>query len=362
MSNKHNYIDFGLNLQCQTLKFLAGQVKDHICHWEAVTSDPFILNAIQHYNIECEETPPLQACPPRNIVFSNSDKNVINDEITKLLKKGVIEHAHYTEDSHVSTVFIRPKKDGAHRMILNLKSLNTFVAYHHFKMDTFLTAIKLIRPGCFMASIDLKDAYYSIPVAKGDRKYLMLEWQGSYYQFTCLPNGLSCAPRLFKKILKTFYAHLRMQGYTCMGHIDDSLLIASTYDDCTCNFTATVELLTKLGFVVHSDRSVFEPSQEIEFLGFIINSLNMSVTLSTAKAAKVQNACQDLLDSKHITIRDVTPVIGLLLSSFPAVQYGELYYRRLEMSKINALRASQGNYGASMCLSEGSRTELLWWT
>ena len=113
---------------------------------------------------------------------------------------------------------------------------------------------------------------------------------------------------------------------------------------------------------MHSDKSVFEPTQEIEFLGFIINSLNMSVTLPTAKAAKVQNACHDLLDSKHITIRDVTPVIGLLVSNFPAVQYGELYYRRLEMSKINALRANQGNYDASMCLSEGSRTEILWWT
>ena len=183
----------------------------------------------------------------------------------------MIEHAHYTEDSYVSTVFVRPKKDGTHGMILNLKALNTFVAYHHFKMDTFLTAIKLVRPGCFMASIDLKDAYYSIPVAKGDRKYLMFEWQGSYYQ---IPNGLSHAPRLFTKILKPVYAHLRMQGYTCMGHIDDSLLIASTYDDCTCNITATVELFTKLGFVMHSDKLVFEPTQEIEFLGFIINSLN----------------------------------------------------------------------------------------
>ena len=69
----------------------------------------------------------------------------------------------------------------------------------------------------------------------------------------------------------------------------------------------------------------------------------------------MQNACQELLDSKHITIRDVAHVIGLLVSSF-------LYYRRLELSKINALRANQGNYDASMCLSEGSQTELLWWT
>ena len=65
-------------------------------------------------------------------------------------------------------------------MILNLKSLNKFVAYHYFKMDTFQTAVKLIRPGCFMASVDLRDAYCSIPIASEDRKFWMFEWQGSY--------------------------------------------------------------------------------------------------------------------------------------------------------------------------------------
>ena len=106
--------------------------------------------------------------------------------------------------------------DNTHRMILNLKSLNKFVAYHHFKMDTFQTAVKLIRPGCFMASVDLRDAYYSTPIASEDRKFLMFEWQGSYFQFTCLPNRLSRAPRIFTTILKPVYAHLRVLGHTCM--------------------------------------------------------------------------------------------------------------------------------------------------
>ena len=76
-------------------------------------------------------------------------------------------------------------------------------------MDTFRTARTLIRPGCLMASVDLKDAYYSIPIAAVDRKFLMFEWKGKYYQFTCLPNGSSSAPRIFTKILKPVYAHLR---------------------------------------------------------------------------------------------------------------------------------------------------------
>ena len=169
-------------------------------------------------------------------------------------------------------------------MILYLKSLNEFVAYYHFKMDTFQTAISLIRPGSFMASVDLKDAYYSIPIAEQDRKYLMFEWLSCYYQFTYLPNGLSCAPRLFTKICKPVYAHLRELGHTCMEHIDDSLLVASNYHNCENNVVATVNLFTNLGFTIHPEKSILKPTQEIEFLGFLINSITMTVRLSATKA------------------------------------------------------------------------------
>ena len=83
-----------------------------------------------------------------------------------------MEKTEHAVGDFLSTIFVRPKKDGSYRMILNLKPLNEFVSYYHFKMDTIYTTLKLMRPGCFMASVDLKDAYYSVPVAKEDRKYL----------------------------------------------------------------------------------------------------------------------------------------------------------------------------------------------
>ena len=45
-----------------------------------------------------------------------------------------------------------------------------------------------------MASIDMNDAYYPIPVKSEDRKYLRFKWEDQFYEFTCLPNGLLCAP------------------------------------------------------------------------------------------------------------------------------------------------------------------------
>ena len=215
-------------------------------------------------------------------------------EISKLLSKGVLELTHRSPGDFISNIFVRPKKDGSYRMILNLKPLNEFVDYHHFKMDTFQTALKLIQPGCFMASVDLKDAYYSIPLHPEHRKYLMFEWEGQYYQFTCLPNGLSSSPRVFTKILKPVYSHLRSIGHICMGHIDDSLLVAHSLGSCLKNIYETVNLFTLLGFTIHPVKSVLEPTQTIQFLGFVIDSVAMTVKLPPSKAAKVKSACQNV--------------------------------------------------------------------
>ena len=67
----------------------------------------------------------------------------------------------------------------------------------------------------------MKDAYYSIPVKSEDRKYLHFKWADQIYESTCLPNGLSCAPRQFTKILKPPLAALHKQGHISIAHLDD---------------------------------------------------------------------------------------------------------------------------------------------
>ena len=94
--------------------FRAGQLSEHVSAWESLTSDTFILDAIKF-----ESEVPYQAHKPRHIYSSLSDKEVIDGEISKLLLKGVIERTCNTGNGFVSNVFVRPKKDGSYRMILN---------------------------------------------------------------------------------------------------------------------------------------------------------------------------------------------------------------------------------------------------
>ena len=89
-------------------------------------------------------------------------------------------------------------------------------------MDTLQSILKLITPECYMATIYLSDAYYTVPIAEEHRKYLRFCWKNKIYQYTCFPNGLSSAPCLFTKLMKPYYSHLRLLGHTVSGYIDDT--------------------------------------------------------------------------------------------------------------------------------------------
>ena len=109
---------------------------------------------MKYSKIEFENGEPHQCIPRKKINFTRQEQDVIicNDvEIDKLLIKGVSSETTHCRGEYISTIFVSPKKDGGHRLILNLKSLNEHVEYHHFKMDTLQSAIRLMTPHCCMA-------------------------------------------------------------------------------------------------------------------------------------------------------------------------------------------------------------------
>ena len=62
------------------------------------------------------------------------------------------------------------------------------------------------------------------------------------------------------------------------------------------------------------------------------------------------------------TISTLAELIGLIVSSFNAVEFGPLHYRYLEWDKVQALKNSGGDFDKSLCLSNEALAEILWWT
>ena len=166
---------------------------------------------------------------------------------------------------------------------------------------------------------------------------------------------------MFTKLLKSVFSTLRKQSNESVCYIDDAYFDCPSYEQCQANIQNTVHLFEDLGFIIHPEKSVLIPVQEICFLGFILNSKNMTVSLTREKVVNIQTQCSKLIKTKTPAIRFVSEVLGYLVSSFPGVKFGMLYYRSIEVDKNKALTYNKGDYNAPMVLSKQAIKDLQWW-
>ena len=102
----------------------------------------------------------------------------------------------------ISPTFLRPKKHGSYGMILNLKALNEHIEYKKFKMEMLQTALNLVTKGVWFKSIDLRGAFYTLPIPTDCRRYILkFCWREKLYCFQAAAMGLGPIPRIFTKLI-----------------------------------------------------------------------------------------------------------------------------------------------------------------
>ena len=282
-----------------------------------------------------------------------------------MLQKGAREKLKHnrTQGGFYSNIFLVPKKDGKMRPVINLKALNQFVVTRHFKMEGIHTLRDLLQPNDWLTKIDLKDAYFAIPIHQQDQNLLRFSVAGQHYQFTCLPFGLSSAPWAFTKILKPATTLLREQGVRLIQYIDDILIMADSRQKATEHTLALKYLLTNLGFTIHPDKSITLPTQRLEFLGMVVDTTLMQLQAPGEKIRKIRQEARSLLrqHTSMITARKVSRIVGKMSAMSQAIPPAPLFYRSLQGSLSKALDSSQGDYEAICRLTEEAKEELQWW-
>ena len=58
------------------------------------------------------------------------------------------------------------------------------------------------------------------------------------------------------------------------------------------NVLDTLDLLQRLGFVVHPTKSVLRPTKQIQYLGVIVSSDDMTITLTPERKQKMVQSCR----------------------------------------------------------------------
>ena len=214
----------------------------------------------------------------------------------------------------------------------------------------------LVQPGDWLGKIHLKDAYFVIPIWTGHRKYLPF----LHRKYLRLPFGLALAPILFTKILKPVVALLRRAGIRLIIYLDDLLFMHATQEGLREDMATARHLLENLGFVINLEKSVFVPTQKLEFLGFIIHTIDMILVLADDKVKSIKSLCRTLLGQQLVSVRDLSQLIGKLTASIQAVFPAPLHYRHLQHLKNQGLAMGSG-YDSCLPLSREAREEIGWW-
>lgn len=293
--------------------------------------------------------------------LSPNEKQDMHLAIQKLIDLGAVSACLETPEQFVSRIFLAPKPNGEKRFILNLKCLNKFINTTHFKMEDHRTASKLIPKDGFLATIDLKEAYLSIPVHPAHRKYLRFHFEGIIYEFTAMPYGLSIAPRVFSKIMKEVVTFLRSRGLQSVIYLDDILCIGNNINECESNVQETLNLLECLGFTINYNKSNMKPQKTCKFLGFVFNTESLTISLPLEKRDNIAQLVAKFSDLPRCTIREFSQLIGVLVAACPAIRYGWLYTKILERQKYLFLLKNY-DYDTKINLPEIILKDLIWWS
>ena len=121
-----------------------------------------------------------------------------------------------------------PGGEGVWRSVIDLSHLNEFVQLTRFKMETVASVLLSVREGDFLASLDLKDAYFQIPIHPSSRKLLRFTSEGTVYQLRALCFGLSTAPQVFTSVFAAVSAWAHSHGIRLLRYLDDWLVLASS--------------------------------------------------------------------------------------------------------------------------------------
>ena len=142
--------------------------------WEAWGADAWVVQVLHFgYRIPFRSRPPLSHVPiPLPSYSPDSIRGLaLSDAVCTLVEKEAIKIAPPSPGFY-SRLFVTPKVTGGWRPVIDLSRLNGWVELSSFHMKTAQSVLLSLRPGDWMVSLDLQDAYLEVPVHPASRRFL----------------------------------------------------------------------------------------------------------------------------------------------------------------------------------------------
>lgn len=230
----------------------------------------------------------------------------------------------------------------------------------HHRFQRVDDAAALMWPGYYMAKVDLKSAYRSVPISEHSQQFTGLKWQFGdqtlYLRDTKLPFGSKLAPGHFHRLSQSVKRMMARKGYgSVVVYIDDFWLIAPTRAACQQAQSTLIYLLRKLGFQISWGKCV-DPTQCLTFLGIELDTINMCLRIPHSKLQQVRQEMLDFSTRRRATKRQLQSLCGKL-GWLAAIVFGGRVFLRRVIDLITSIKHKTDR----VRLSSDMRQDIHWW-
>jgi len=292
--------------------------------------------------------------------YTNEETQWLASERDRCLATGAWEPA--TSTDYVSPVHLVPKPHSTKmRVVVDLRHLNQHCPTLPAKFERLKDLEYLARPADWMFSLDLQDGYHQVPIHPAFRKYFTFEVLGNYYHAAALPFGWSLSPLVFTKIMRVPAARLRSLGARLLIYLDDWLFLAPSHSEALQTRALVESTFTSLGLLRNPTKGVWEPTQRLQHLGLLLDTVEGSFRVPADKLSRLHQGASSLLHHaishcRHVDPRRLAAFLGLAASVKPALPEQPLRSRSLH----DALRHLR-SWGKDVRLSRQALRDLQWW-
>ena len=253
---------------------VGGRLQHYWENWKCIGTESWVLSVLHegYFLPFGDGLPPLTVSPP-DMSYSSSHPRfqALLTQVEALLLKSAIEPVLAVTPGFYSRLFLAPKKSGEWRPVIDLSTLNTFLEAPHFKMETVHSIMGALQQGLWCTSLDLKDAFFHVPIAPRHRKYLRFTIQGRHYQFRALPFGLTTSPYVFTRVVKAVGSFVRSSGLSLVQYLDDWNTASKSSASSKLWTQWLLVLIEALGLIVNRAKSDLDPAQIFTFVGILFD-------------------------------------------------------------------------------------------
>ena len=220
--------------------------------------------ALIAHKIDVGEAQPIKK---RHYPVSSAVQKIMYDEIDRMLNLGVIEESHSAWSSPIVLV---KKSNGKSRLCLDSRALNSVTIKDAYPMPNIEGIIGRLDATRYISSIDLKDAFWQIPLDDSSKEKTAFAIPGRpLYQFTRMPFGLCNAAQAMCRLMdRVIPNELRDSVFV---FIDDLLIVSPDFEGHMILLQKVAQHLKEANLTINLEKSKFV-MREVKYLGYVVGN------------------------------------------------------------------------------------------